>query len=51
MPALAELEAPAMLCRDGSPRLILPGGTELHVASQAAVVLAAALIRELSRPC
>ncbi|WP_367871887.1 hypothetical protein [Luteolibacter sp. Populi] len=46
-----ELETPAVLCRDGSLRLILPGGTELHVAGQAAVPLAAALIRELSRPC
>lgn len=49
--ALVELEAPAALCGDGSLRLILPGGTELHVSSQAAVALAAALIRELSRPC
>jgi hypothetical protein len=44
--ALVELEAPAVLCRDGSLLLILPGGSELHVASQAAVPLAAALTRE-----
>ena len=49
--ALVEVEAPAGPCRDGSLRVLLPGGTELHVASPAAVPLAAALIRELSRPC
>jgi len=49
--ALVELEVPPALCRDNGLRLILPGGAELHVASQAAVPLAAALIRELSRPC
>ena len=49
--ALVEVEAPAGPCRDGGLCLILPGGTELHLASQAAVPLAASLIRELSRSC
>ncbi|MCW1922660.1 hypothetical protein OKA05_08845 [Luteolibacter arcticus] len=31
--------------------VLLAGGTELHIASHAAVPLAAAPIRELSRPC
>ena len=29
----------------------MSGGTELHISSKAAVPLAAALLRELSRPC
>jgi transposase-like protein len=49
--ALVELEAPAERPRDSGLHVILPGGAELRVTSQAAVPLAAALIRELSRPC
>lgn len=49
--ALVELEVPAERSRDSGLRLILPGGAELQIASHAAVPLAAALIRELSRPC
>jgi transposase-like protein len=49
--ALVEVSVPATRCFDHGLRLVLPGGTELHLASQAAVPLAAALIRELSRPC
>ncbi|MEK7954473.1 IS66 family insertion sequence element accessory protein TnpA [Luteolibacter soli] len=49
--ALVEVEAPAGPCRDPGLSVILPGGGEIHVASMAAVPLAAALIRELSRSC
>jgi hypothetical protein len=49
--ALVEVSVPATPCFDHGLRLVLPGGAELHLASQAAVPLAAALIRELSRPC
>ena len=49
--ALVEVEAPVTPCRDRGLSVTLPSGTELHLASQAAVPLAAALIRELSRPC
>ena len=49
--ALVELEMPAQRLRDSGLHLILPGGAELQITSQAAVPLAAALIRELSRPC
>ena len=44
----AELDAPPSAA---GIEILLPGGAKLHVASQAAVPLAAALIRELSRPC
>ena len=49
--ALVEVAAPAAPSRDPGLRVILPGGGEIHVAGLAAVPLAAALIRELSRPC
>lgn len=48
--ALVEVEAPAD--RGGaSLALRLPGGAEVHVTGVAGVPLAAALIRELARPC
>jgi transposase-like protein len=49
--ALVELEASAQLLGGSGLRVILPGGSELHLTRQDAVPLAAALIRELSRPC
>ncbi len=49
--ALVEVDAPAGSCRDGSLRVMLPGGAELHVTARSAVPMAAALIHELSRPC
>jgi transposase-like protein len=45
-----EVEAPAG-CRQEGLRVMLPGGAELDIGGPAAVPLAAALIRELSRPC
>jgi hypothetical protein len=48
--ALVELEGPARLPGGSGLRVILPGGSELHLTSQDAVPWAAALIRELSRP-
>jgi hypothetical protein len=48
---LVELEVPAARCGDNGLRLLLPGGAELQITSHAAVPPAAALIRELSRPC
>jgi transposase-like protein len=49
--ALVEVAVPAV--RGSAPGLtvLLPGGAELRVAGSDAVPLAAALIRELSRPC
>jgi hypothetical protein len=49
--ALVEVEGPSSRPDGDALLLLLPGGTELHVVSHAAVPLAAALIRELSRPC
>lgn len=50
--ALVEVEGPALPCHGGGAlRVILPGRCEVHVSDRAAVPLAAALIRELSRPC
>lgn len=49
--ALVEVDAPAARGSAGGLTVLLAGGTELHIAGHAAVPLAAALIRELSRPC
>jgi transposase-like protein len=49
--SLVEVEAPVAGVSAVGLTVLLAGGTELHVASHAAVPLAAALIRELSRPC
>lgn len=49
--ALVEVEAVEIPCRDNGLRVILPGRCEVHVSDSASVPLAAALIRELSRPC
>lgn len=50
--ALVEVEGPALPCHSGGAlRIILPGRCEVHVSDRATVPLAAALIRELSRPC
>jgi DNA-binding transcriptional regulator YiaG len=48
---LVEVEASAVACLDGGLRVVLPGGSELHVTCHSVVPLAAALIRELSQPC
>lgn len=48
---LVQIEAPMPSGHDDGLRLRFPGGIEIHVASRTAVPLAAALIRELSRPC
>jgi transposase-like protein len=44
----AELDVPPSAA---GIEVLLPGGAKLHVASQSAVPLAAALIRELTLPC
>ena len=49
--ALVEVALPASRGNAGGLTVILPGGAELHVAKADVVPLAAALIRELSRPC
>jgi DNA-binding transcriptional regulator YiaG len=50
--ALVEVEGPALPCHGGGAlRVILPGRCEVHVSDRAAVPLAVAFIRELSRSC
>jgi hypothetical protein len=49
--ALVEIEVPVTPHLDRGLRLVLPGGAELHLDNHSMVPLAAALVRELSRPC
>ena len=49
--ALVEVALPATRGAAAGLTVLLPGGAELRVAGSDAVPLAAALIRELSRPC
>lgn len=51
--SLVEVEVPAALSNNhkGALTVRLPGGAEVHVGDAAGVPLAAALIRELFRPC
>lgn len=49
--ALVEVAVPALRGTAAGLTVLLPGGAELRVAGPDTVPLAAALIRELSRPC
>lgn len=49
--ALVEVAVPALRGTASCLTVLLPGGAELRVAGPDSVPLAAALIRELSRPC
>jgi transposase-like protein len=49
--ALVEVAVPALRGTAAGLTVLLPGGAELRVAGSGDVPLAAALIRELSRPC
>jgi len=48
---LVEVAVPALQETASGLNVLLPGGAELRVAGPDSVPLAAALIRELSRPC
>ena len=49
--ALVEVATPVAAAVGGGLTVRLPGGAEVHLTDDAGVALAAALIRELSRPC
>ncbi len=48
---LVEVTAPVAAMAGSALTVRLPGGAEVHVGDASGVALAAALIRELSRPC